>query len=64
MTRADLPSPDRCEEIFHAALKAGDMDGATAALTVMAPQDPYRAAELRALAMLALTMGRGEETDA
>ncbi|MCX5066624.1 hypothetical protein OOJ91_12120 [Micromonospora lupini] len=34
---------DTCEEIFLAALDAGDFQGVVAALTVMAPQDPHRA---------------------
>jgi hypothetical protein len=34
---------EQCEQIFHAALKAGDARGVEAALLVMAPQDPERA---------------------
>ncbi|MEV0726023.1 hypothetical protein AB0I37_24995 [Micromonospora purpureochromogenes] len=37
---------DTCERIFHAALAARDFKGVEAALTVMAPQDPHRAALL------------------
>lgn len=39
-------TPDECETVFHAALKAGDARGVEAALLVMAPQDPHRAERL------------------
>lgn len=46
MAREDLPSVDRCVEIFHAALGAGDTEGVHAALLCLAVQDPRRAQEL------------------
>lgn len=39
----ELPDPDTCERIFHAALEAGDARGVESALLLMAPQDPHRA---------------------
>lgn len=46
MGRADLPTPEQCERIFHAALGAGDTRGVDAALRCLAVQDPHRAQEL------------------
>jgi hypothetical protein len=51
--RSELTA-DQCEEIFHAALSAGDARGAEAALTVMAVRDPHRAQELLDLTRVAL----------
>ncbi len=55
----DLPSPDRCEEIFYAALEAGDAKGVEAALLVMTPQDPRRAARLLDNLTTALAVAAG-----
>jgi hypothetical protein len=49
-----MPSVDQCEQIFHAALAAGDLRGVEAALTIMAVQDPHRAQRLVDLAQAAL----------
>lgn len=37
---------DELEQLFHAALEAGDTRGVEAALTVMATKDPHRAQRL------------------
>lgn len=37
---------DACEEIFHAALSAGDARGVEAALRLLAVRDPHRAQRL------------------
>lgn len=52
--RRILFTPDQCEEIYHAALGAGDIRGVEAALTVMAVQDPHRAQRLMDLTRMAL----------
>ena len=44
--RTDLPTADQLEDVFHAALKASDLDGVMAALEVMARVDPHRAGRL------------------
>lgn len=49
---------DQCERLFHAALAAGDARGVEAALTVMAPQDPYRAERLLNSIRMALAICR------
>ncbi len=52
------PTPDECEALFHAALRAGDPEGAYCALLVMAPQDPHRAERIRDTTLLALAVAR------
>ena len=44
--RLPLPSAEQCEQIFHAALEARDMEGVYAALRVLAVKDPHRASDL------------------
>lgn len=47
--RTDTPVPmtaDECEQIFHAALTAGDIPTVEAALRVMVARDPARAVAL------------------
>lgn len=50
---SDLPTSDECEEVFHAALRAGDPQGVYSALIVMSIQDPARAQHLATLLDLA-----------
>lgn len=47
-----------CEEIFHAALKAGDARGVEAALMLLAVRDPYRAQHLLDCTRFALDVAR------
>jgi hypothetical protein len=44
--RPDLPTPDECERIFHAALDKHDVKAVHAALLILAVQDPHRAESL------------------
>ena len=44
--RAGLPSAEVLENIFHAALSAGDTQGVDAALRLLVVQDPRRAVKL------------------
>jgi hypothetical protein len=53
-----LPDADTCEEIFHAAITAGDAKGVEAALMLMAVQDPDRAARLLETIRLALLIDK------
>ncbi len=61
--RPDLPSPDRCEQIIHEALRTGDMKGVHAALLVMAVQDPHRAESLLLQVQVRLAIA-GHDEDA
>lgn len=56
MTAPPLPTVEQCEQIFFAALKAGDAEGVEAALMLMAPQDPDRAQVLLDSIRFALTI--------
>ncbi len=56
----DLTNPDTLEAIFYAALKAGDARGVEAALTVMAPIDPYRAERLLNAVRAGLAIAAGK----
>jgi hypothetical protein len=56
-----LPTPDECEQIFHAALTAGDARGVEAALMLMAPQDPHRAQMLLDTVRLALAIAQNKD---
>jgi hypothetical protein len=47
-------TPDQLEEIFHAALGAGDIRGVECALTVLAVRDPHRAQRLMDLTRMVL----------
>ncbi len=58
-TEPDFKDPDVLEQIFHAALKAGDARGVEAALTVMAPLDPHRAERLFEATKAGLAMAQG-----
>lgn len=51
---------DRLEEIFHAALAAGDTKGVDAALRVMVTVDPRRASDLYDSLVLAIQLARSE----
>lgn len=51
-----LPDAAACEEIFFAALPKGDTEGVSAALHLLAVQDPHRAQELLDLTQLALDL--------
>lgn len=53
---------DTCEQIFHAALAAGDIKGVEAALTVMAPQDPHRAQGLLDMLHVGLALTESRPT--
>lgn len=44
------------EVIFHAALRAHDMQGVTYALRLLATKDPHRAGELYELIQVGLTL--------
>lgn len=46
MTSKGMPTGDQLEQVFHAALTAGDAEGVEAALTVMVGVDPRRAERL------------------
>jgi hypothetical protein len=59
MTATDLPTADQCEQIFHAALKQGDIRGVEAALRILIVHDPYRAERLMDLARMALIIVEG-----
>lgn len=52
----DLPTADQLEEVFHAALRAGDAKDVDAALRLMAVQDPHRAELLLDMLQLALQL--------
>lgn len=54
-------TPDECEQIFHAALGAGDIRGVEAALTLLAVQDPHRAQHLVDLTKMALMIREAGE---
>jgi len=54
VSRPGLPSVEVLEEVFHAALRAGDALGVDAALRLMAVQDARRAEELLDCVRLAL----------
>ena len=54
----DLPTAKECEEVFHAALSAGDTQGVYAALFVMGVQDPARAQHLLTLLDTATTIAQ------
>lgn len=56
-------TPDECEQLFHAALEAGDARGVEAALTVLAVQDPHRAGYLLELTRFALTLASTRHAD-
>ncbi len=56
VAREDLPGADRCVEIFHAALGAGDEPGVHAALLCLAVQDPHRAQALMDASKTALDL--------
>lgn len=43
---SDLPTADQLEDVFHAALKDGDIEGVEAAIRVMVTVDPKRAVAL------------------
>lgn len=58
MSATTLPSAEQCEEIFHAALSAGDGRGVEAALRLLAVQDPHRAQALLDLTRFALDFAR------
>lgn len=60
--RTDLPTPSECEEVFHAALRAGDSQGVYSALIVMSVQDPARAQHLATLLDLATSTKRPDRT--
>lgn len=52
---------DEWEQVFHATLNAGDLQGAEAALRVLAIKDPHRAQHLMDLTRMALTLvGEGD----
>ncbi len=59
----DFKNPDVLEEIFHAALKAGDVRGVEAALTVMSPIDPHRAQRLLDGTKGAVAFAQGRPTE-
>lgn len=59
--RPELPSAEQCEQIFHAALKAHDMEGVVTALCILAVQDPHRASDL--LEMLNLGLWLSDQRD-
>lgn len=61
MTTSPLPTPDECEQIFHAALTAGDARGVEAALTLMTPQDPHRAQLLLDTVRFALEIAQSND---
>ena len=63
-TRLETFTPDLCEQMFHAALAAGDARGVEAALLVMAPQDPHRAERLYNAVRVALAIRRPNPTGA
>ena len=44
--RSAWPTADQLENVFHAALKASDLDGVMASLEVMARVDPDRCTRL------------------
>lgn len=54
MTSPGPLTADQCEQIYHAAMAAGDIDGVYAALTAMAVRDPHRAQDLKDLTLLCL----------
>lgn len=67
MPRTDIEfTGEQLEEYFHAALKAGDIKGVEAALTVMCAVDPHRAIRLHKATKDALTIANflnGRTTD-
>lgn len=56
---ADEFTADQLEEVFHAALAAGDAKGVEAALLVMTTVDPYRAGYLYETLEVALAVASG-----
>jgi hypothetical protein len=60
-TLTDL-TPDQCEQIFHAALSAGDPRGVEAALTLLAARDPQRAQSLLNIARFAVAVAATGQT--
>lgn len=49
---------DDCEQIFHACLSAGDIEGVGVALRAVAVRDPHRAQHLLDATRLALTIAQ------
>jgi hypothetical protein len=52
--RPKLPTADQAEQMFHAAIKAGDTEGVHAALVALAVRDPHRAQDLLDMTKIAL----------
>lgn len=64
MTDWSALTAGHCEDIFHAALKAGDARGVEAALMLLAVRDPHRAQVLLDITRFALDVARSSSGSA